>query len=186
MDNERIKERFIKGSKKAFNLIYDQYCDAMYTICLRYTKNEDEAADILQDAFIKIYEKRHLFDPKYQLGSWIKRIVINEAINHYRVSKKFELVEDDSYFESAEIEDEAIEFAGRGDMEQVLLKLIRELPTGYRTVFNMYVLDNLTHTEIAEFLNVSVNTSKTQLVKARKMLRNKLEEMNITKAMLAL
>ena len=102
LEKERLKRKFIKGNKKAFDLIYGQYCDAMYTICLRYTKNADEAADILQDAFIRVYEKRQLFNPEFELGSWIKRIVINEAINHYRVNKKFELIEEETYFEEAE------------------------------------------------------------------------------------
>lgn len=183
MDKEKLKKKFVRGNKKAFDLIYSQYADAMYTICRRYTLNEDEAADILQDAFIKIYEKRELFDPKYELSAWIKRIVINEAINHYRVNKRFDLVEDENYFEEAE---ETIELADCGNIKTVLMDLIDELPTGYRTVFNMYVLDNLTHPEIAEFLGVSVNTSKTQLSKARKMLISKLEEKNITRSSIPL
>lgn len=177
LDKERLKKKFIKGNKRAFDQIYGQYCDAMYTICMRYTKNADEAADILQDAFIRIYEKRELFDPKYELGAWIKRIVINEAINHYRVNKRFELVEEENYFEEAE---QPFELVEDSNIKDVLLELIRELPPGYQAVFNMYVLDNLTHQEIADYLGVSINTSKTQLSKARKMLRKMLEEKKIT------
>lgn len=158
--------------------MYAQYCDAMYTICLRYTKNEDEAADILQDAFIKIYEKRELYDPKYAIGGWIKRIVINEAINHYRQNKRFDLVEDDGYFEEEQAE---FELEERSDLKEVLQKVLNELPDGYRTVFSLYVFENLTHNEIAEYLGVSPNTSKTQLSKARKMIKSKLEEKHINR-----
>ena len=187
MNKERLKKKFKQGNKKAFDHLYAQYCDAMFMICLRYTKNQDEAADILQDAFIRIYEKRQLFDPKYELGSWIKKIVINEAINHYRVNKKIELIEDENYFERTEENfNEPFEFETSSNTKQVLLQLIRELPQGYRTVFNMYVIDNLTHIEIAEYLNVSVNTSKTQLSKARKLLRVKLEEQNIKRSSIEL
>lgn len=183
MEKARLKKKFIDGSKKAFDLIYGQYCDAMYSICLRYTKNVDEAADILQDAFVKIYEKRQLYNPEYELGAWIKRIVINEAINHYRVNKRFDLVEEDNFFEEAE---EPFELEESSNVKEVLMDVIRELPPGYRAVFNMYVLDNLTHKEIADYLGVSINTSKTQLSKARKMIRVKLEEKNITKSSMTL
>ena len=162
--------------------MYGAYSSAMYSICLRYTRNEDEAADILQDAFIKIYEKRQLYNPEYPLGAWIKRIVINEAINHFRVNKRFHFVDDDSYFDQTE---EAIELKEESRLKEILAEVLRELPDGYRTVFNMYVFDNLKHQEIADYLGVSVNTSKTQLVKARKMIRKKLEERNITKSRIA-
>ncbi len=146
---------------------------------MRYTKNEDEAADILQDAFIKIYEKRELFDPQYSIGAWIKRIVMNEAINHYRVNKRFEFIEDESYFEE---EEEAIEVVEETNLGEKLKGVIDSLPPGYQVVFKMYVIENLTHKEIAQYLNVSENTSKTQLSKARKMLKSKLEELQITRS----
>jgi len=146
---------------------------------MRYTKNEDEAADILQDAFIKIYEKRELYDPQYSIGAWIKRIVMNEAINHYRVNKRFEFIEDESYFEE---EEEAIEIVEQTNLAEKLNGVIDSLPPGYQAVFKMYVIENLTHKEIAQYLNVSENTSKTQLSKARKMLKTKLEELQITRS----
>jgi RNA polymerase sigma-70 factor, ECF subfamily len=177
LEKERLKKKFRAGNKKAFDLIYGQYANAMYSICLRYTKNVDEAADILQDSFIRIYEKRNLFDPKYELGSWIKRIVVNEAINHYRSTKRFDLIEDEEFFDEVE---QPFELTEENNIKEVLLELIRDLPPGYQAVFNMYVIDNLTHAEIAEFLGVTVNTTKTQLSKARKMLRGKLEERKIT------
>lgn len=181
MDKNKLKKKFIQGNKKAFDIIYRDYSAAMYSICLRYTKNTDEAADILQDAFIKVYQKRELFNPEYELGGWIKRIVINEAINHYRSRKKIEFVEEDSYFDSIESEDIYIEETGP-DLKKVLTGILEELPDGYRTVFYMYVFDNLKHQEIADYLGVSVNTSKTQLSKARRMIRAKLEQKNITRS----
>jgi len=151
----------------------------MFAICLRYTRNSDEAADILQDAFIKAYEKRSLFNPEFEVGPWLKRIVINEAINHFRITKRFDLVEDESYFEEPE---ENIEIEDLQNVKEALTAVLQELPEGYRAVFNMYVIDRLTHQEIAEYLGISVNTSKTQLLKARKMIRQKLEQRNITRA----
>jgi RNA polymerase sigma factor (sigma-70 family) len=173
LEKEELKKKFIQGNKQAFDWIYANYSKGMYSLCLRYTKNQDEAADILQESFIKVYEKRSLFNAEYEIGPWVKRIVINEAINHFRVNKRFELVEDDGYFEEAE---EIIEMEDLSGVKEMLLSVLREMPEGYRTVFNMYVIDNLTHQEIAEYLGVSVNTTKTQLFKARKMIRAKLEE----------
>lgn len=177
LDNEKLKLKFIRGNKRAFDTIYTDYSSAMYSICLRYTKNTDEAADILQDSFLKIYEKRNAFNPDYELGSWIKRIVINTAIDHYNKNKKMILIEDDTYFET-EFETD-IELDSTENIKEKLLLTLQLLPEGYRTVFNLYVLDNLNHQEIADYLNISINTSKSQLSRARKMLKTILEEKNI-------
>lgn len=179
MDKKKLLTDFINGNKEAFDQIYAGYAKAMFAICKRYTKNQDEAADILQEAFIKVYEKRSLFNPEFEIGPWIKRIVINQAINHFRVNKRFQLTDDDSCFEEPE---ESLEIEDLGNIKEQLLGILQELPEGYRTVFNLYVIDNLTHQEIAEYMGVSVNTSKTQLLKARKMIRQKLEEKNITRS----
>lgn len=179
MDNEKLKRKFIRGNKKAFDIIYNDFSSAMYSICLRYTKNTDEAADMLQDAFIKIYEKRKTFNPEFELASWIKRIVINTAIDHYTKNKKTTLIEDDTYFE-AEDQTEA----NTESFENIKISLIdalQHLPDGYRTVFNLYVMDNLTHQEIADYLEISINTSKSQLSRARKILKLRLQETNIAK-----
>ena len=178
MEKEELKKKFIQGDKQAFDWIYTNYSKAMYSLCLRYTKNQDEAADILQESFIKIYEKRTFFNPEYEIGPWVKRIVINEAINHFRVNKRFDLIEDDSYFEEVE---EVIEIEDLSGVKEQLMTILNEMPEGYRTVFNMYVIDNLSHQEIAEYLGVSVNTTKTQLFKARKLIRTKLDEKKITR-----
>lgn len=177
MDNEKLKRKFIRGNRRAFDTIYTDFSSAMYSICLRYTKNTDEAADILQDAFLKIYEKRKSFNPEYQLASWIKRIVVNTAIDHYNKNKKMVLIEDDAYFETefeAEIEVQTTE-----NLKEKLLKTLQLLPDGYRAVFNLFVLENLTHQEIADYLNISESTSKSQLSRARKMLKTLLEEQKI-------
>jgi len=177
LDKEKLKRKFIRGNKRAFDTIYSDYSKVMYSICLRYTKNTDEACDILQDSFIKIYEKRKSFNPDYELGSWIKRIVINTAIDHFNKNKKTILVEDESFFE--EEDNSTIEIDNSTDLKSQLIVALQNLPEGYRTVFNLYVLDNLTHQEIADYLKISISTSKSQLSRARKMLKNVLEEKSI-------
>jgi RNA polymerase sigma factor (sigma-70 family) len=179
LDNEKLKRKFIRGNKRAFDIIYNGFSSAMYSICLRYTKNTDEAADILQDAFIKIYENRKSFNPEFELASWIKRIVINTAIDHFNKNKKITLIEDDTYFEvepDTEVNTDSLE-----NIKTNLINALQHLPDGYRTVFNLYVMDNLTHQEISDYLNISINTSKSQLSRARKMLKIQLQERNIIK-----
>lgn len=107
--------------------------------------------------------------------------MINEAINAYRQSKKFEFVEDDSYFE-AEDDGLMIDLDEGIDLKKILQEVLDEMPDGYRTIFNLYVFENLKHREIADFLNISENTSKTQLTKARRLIKTKLQERNITRS----
>lgn len=183
MNKEKLKKKFIQGNKKAFDIIYNDYSTAMYRICLRYTNDSDTAADILQEAFIKIFEKRAQFNTTYELGGWIKRIVINQAINHYRATKKIQFVEDEHFFENTEDEEIYIE-ENEYDIKDMLLTILEELPEGYKCIFKMYVFDNLKHSEIAAYLNISVNTSKSQLSKARRMIRKKLDEKSITRSTL--
>lgn len=179
MKDEALKKKFVAGSRKAFTEVYDRYCDAMYNVCLRYTKNTDEAADMLQDAFIKIHQKCDSFNLEYELGGWIKRIVINTAINHIRKNNKVDLVEDFKMYDSSDSELEDFEIVETPDLKAELLTILDSLPTGYKTVFNLFVFENLTHKEIANFLKVSENTSKSQLFKAKQMISKLLVEKNL-------
>ena len=181
MKDEALKKKFVAGSRKAFTTVYDRYCDAMYNLCLRYTKNTDEAADMLQDAFIKIHEKCSSFNPEYELGGWIKRIVINTAINHIRKNSKVDLVEDFNAYENSESELENFEITETSNLKTELVSILESLPTGYKTVFKLFVFENLTHKEIASYLSVSENTSKSQLFKAKQMISKILIEKNLIK-----
>lgn len=153
----------------------------MYNVCLRYTRNTDEASDILQDAFIKIHQKCNLFDTQYELGGWIKRIVINTAINHIRQNSKIELVEDFKAFEDSEETLQNFEVTETINLKTELVNILNDLPIGYRTVFNLFVFENLTHKEIANHLEMSENTSKSQLFKAKKMISKILIEKKLIK-----
>ncbi len=176
MDNQLI-EGCKKGKRKSFELLYKKYSPVLFGICYRYSKSRDEAEDILQDGFIKIYEKIGTFKGKGSFEGWMKRIMINTSINHYKRNIKH-------YFHE-EIDDQRTMESDNNDLVELdesidklkLIKIIQELPDGYKLVFNMYVIDGLSHNEIAEELNISVNTSKTQLFKARRKLREKVEKL---------
>lgn len=177
-------KNFKRGKQKAFNQIYDAYAPAMFAICMRYANCKDDAQEMLQEGFIRVYEKRELYDESRNFSAWIKRIMVNSAINFLRKNKRMVFVEEDYVFdERSENENTEFELETTGNMS-LILETIQELPNGYRSVFNLFVLENLTHTEIAEVLNVSVNTSKSQLRKARLMLAEMLKDKGITKDIL--
>lgn len=180
MNKNRLKQKFKEGNRKAFNTVYDNYCDAMYAICLRYTKNTDEAADILQDSFIKIHEKCDSFNPEYELGGWIKKIVVNTAINHIRQNNRFEVVDNfEAFQDENDMEEVILNEDDSHNIKDHLMQILQEIPSGYQTVFNLFVFENLTHKEIASYLEISENTSKSQLFKARKLILKKLQEKNL-------
>lgn len=160
---------FKQGDKAAFDCLYKQFAPAMFGICMRFTNCRDDAQEVLQESFIKIYEKRSHYDIHYPLASWIKKIVIHTAINYLKKQKKLVLTENELEFDQEESElDTEIPIER---LRERLLLILQELPAGYRTVFNLYVIDNWSHNEIAEHLGIAVGTSKSQLAKAKQMIQ---------------
>lgn len=170
---KEILVEFAKGQKTAFDKIYAAYAPGMFGICLRYSRCEDDAKDILQESFIKVYENRHLFNPDLSFGAWMKTITIRTALNYIKQQYRFVLTDNDSSFDAAVIENNESDLMS--DYKLKLLAILQKLPDGYRTVFNLYTIDNLTHKEIAEYLGVSEGTSKSQYFKAKKMIQELLE-----------
>lgn len=145
----------------------------MKGICLRYAKDEMEAEDILQDAFVQAFRTLKQFSGKGPLGAWLRRVTVNKALENYRRNKKnaeLTLVMDWAENQSA-VPDNAIESL---ELEDLLAK-IQQLPVGFRTVFNLYAVEGLTHKEIGEELGISAGTSKSQYSRARMMLRKMME-----------
>lgn len=167
-------EEFIKGNKKAFDGVYEKYSPSMFGICMRYANCRDDAQEILQEAFIRVYENREKVNPGLPLGPWIKTITIRTAINFLKAQKRMLLQENEDFFEGTT--DSFIPDNDVNDEKKLLLKLLTEMPPGYRTVFNLFVLDNLTHKEIAEYLEISEGASKSQLAKAKNWMKINLEK----------
>ena len=155
--------------RKAQSEIYLLYAGKLFALCLKYSRNHQEAQDNLQNGFITIFEKVEQFNFKGSFEGWLKRIIINTTLQTYREKNVLNLVTEEIP-EKVEIE---------MDEEQVsldfLLKLIQELPNRYRLVFNLYVLDGYSHREIATMLSISEGTSKSNLSRARVILRDKIE-----------
>ncbi|WP_127845800.1 RNA polymerase sigma factor [Psychroflexus aestuariivivens] len=166
-------KKLIKQCKKqeisAQKSLYDLYSDKLFSLSLKYSKNYAEAQDNLQDAFIKIFQKIEQYQHKGSFEGWMKRIVINTTLQKYRQQKVFELINEEA-LQAKEIyvEEDEISLA-------YLLECIQSLPNRYRLVFNLYVLDGFSHREIASKLNISEGTSKSNLSRARDILKRKIE-----------
>ena len=152
----------------AQKVLYDKYAPLFYSICLRYVKNEVDAEDILIESFCKIFEKIDQFKDKGSFEGWMKRIVINQSLMHIRKHSNLNLHVELEKAYQVKTNPEIIENINYKE----ILKLIQELPMGYRTVFNLYVIEGYKHKEVAEILNISINTSKSQLILAKKKLRD--------------
>ncbi len=180
--DEAIIEGCVAGKRSAQSSLYRKYAAVMLAVCLRYAQNRDEAEDILQEAFLKIFQHIGTYRNEGSFEGWMKRIMINHALNYFRKQRRAPFLEDIATISETEIVDneEAPVFQSPVSAE-TLISLIQTLPPGYRLVFNLYVFEDYSHREISRELNISENTSKTQLLKARRMLRRKLEEMNLMK-----
>lgn len=172
LDEKKLITLCIAGNPIAQKTLYTRFSKKLYGICLRYASNEEEAQDILQDGFVKIFTKLDTFKFEGSFEGWLKRIIVHTAIESFRKKIDISSVDDFEYnslFSSPEEKSLEVE---------ELLRLIQELPKGYRIVFNMYAIEGYTHAEIAEKLNISEGTSKSQLSRARMNLQAKLKELN--------
>lgn len=163
--NSAIIERCKKGERKAFYELYNLYSKAMFNIALRILNNAADAEEVLQDSFLKAFDKIASYDPKYAFGVWLKRIVINGSLD---VLKKRKIVlvslEEIQYAREDDVDDE-ISY----NVENIK-KCVALLPDGYRTILSLYVFEDQSHKEIAELLGISEGTSKSQYNRAKKKL----------------
>lgn len=162
---KRLIQESVAGDQLAFRTLYEKLSPKMYTVALRYMNSEHDAKDVLQDAFIRVYKKLSSFRFAGSFEGWCRRIVVHTAIEHIRRSKA-------SMFGDIEQVRQGVDPKSLSNLQLAdLMKAIQGLPTGYRTVFNMYVIEGYSHKEIAEELGVTESTSKTQLFKARNQLQ---------------
>ena len=159
-----------KGDRHAQKLLYDRFSGKMFALCCRYVKDKMEAEDVLLTAFTKILERIDQYKNEGSFEGWIRKVMVNESLSYLRKNKSMyvetdiEAVDKEPNYEKLENHLEA----------QDLLKLISELPSGYRIVFNMFAIDGYSHKEIGEQLGINENTSKSQLSRARSVLQKKL------------
>ncbi|WP_298899884.1 RNA polymerase sigma factor [uncultured Psychroserpens sp.] len=170
MSLEQLIERCKKNDAQAQSQLYKLYASKLFSICLKYSRNYAEAEDNLQDAYITIFKKFNQFKNQGSLEGWMKRITINTALQRYRSAGVFDIINED------QIEDVSVEVDDDNISIDFLLNIIQELPDRYRLVFNLYALDDYSHKEIANLLDISTGTSKSNLARARLILKDKIEQ----------
>jgi RNA polymerase sigma-70 factor (ECF subfamily) len=174
MPERELIEGCLKGDPQAQRGLYEQYKVPLFRLCLRYASSREEAEDMLQEGFLKVFADLGQYRGEGALGGWMRRVVLNVALQHLRRQKQWPATTD--LEELPEIADGSAEQMFSQLRAKALLGLIQQLPPGYRTVFNLYVIEGYTHREIAEMLSISENTSKSQLSKAKALLRRVLEK----------
>lgn len=166
---------------KAQGELYKLFSSKLFSICLKYSRNYAEAEDNLQDAFLTIFNKIGQYKHKGSFEGWIKRITLNTVLQRYRNDKVFDIVNENN------IEDEAIEVDDDENFSlDFLLQIIQELPDRYRLVFNLYVLDGYSHKDIADMLNINVGTSKSNLARARQILKQNIKDYKLSQSLQSL
>ena len=176
MAEEKLLQELIqgclKGDRRSQQVIYKMYFGKMKAVCLRYTKDADHAMDVLQEGFVKVFQNMERYTGSGSFEGWIRRIMVNLAIDHFR-KQKHDLVllgdhqSSENWRDDVEDEtsDEGIEYDFKPNQ---IIEAMQQLSPAYRTVFNLYVFENYTHQDIADALGISVGTSKSNFAKARK------------------
>jgi len=161
-------EQSKKGKRKAQTKIYNLYSRSMFNICVRMSNSFEEAEDLLQDSFSEAFYKLDTFTYKSSFGAWLKRIVVNKCINALK-AKQIDLTYTETVNELS-TEDESSEEDFKDLQVKQILAALKQLPEGYRAVFSLYLIEGYTHPEIAEIMEISASTSKTQYLRAKKKL----------------
>ncbi|WP_370089863.1 RNA polymerase sigma factor [Ekhidna sp.] len=172
LTEEELLEGCRKGKASSQRDMYDRLAPKMLGVCLRYIKDREEAEHVMIGGIVKVFEKLDQFKSEGSFEGWVRRIMVNECLMYIRKNRNMSLetdIENVTDSPNLNVMEDSLDQAD-------LLKLIGELPVGYRTVFNLYAIEGYNHAEIAEQLNISENTSKSQLSRARKWLQTKLAE----------
>lgn len=176
MDDSSLVKKCSEGDQRAQRMLFEKFAPKMMGVCMRYANGGQHAEDILQDGFVKVFTKLSHYKGEGSLEGWIRRIIVNTALDQIRKDTKFKndvALDDVDY--KLELQGNILEGLAAED----LMKLINEMPDGYKIVFNMFAIEGYSHKEIAKELEISENTSKSQYSRARAYLRTKLEELGI-------
>ena len=175
MSDQQIIEGCANHVRKAQQMLYDKYSRLLYGVCMRYAGDKAEAEDILQDSFLKIFFNIKDFSGTGSFIGWLRKVAVNTAITHYHKNLKYRYHVDIE--EYASVETGISSFGEDFFTSDELYKVLNELPSGYRLVFNLYAIEGYKHKEIGEMLGIDTNTSKSQYSRAKAVLRNKLEKL---------
>ena len=169
---DNIIQGCLKGDRNCQEQLYKMFSNRMFGLCLQYADNYDDACDIMQDGFIKVFRKLEQFSGKGSFEGWIRRIMINTALERYRSQLHLYPLTENVVNRDEMVYEEVFEKLSASD----LVKLVQELSPRYRMVFNMYAIEGYPHKEIAETMGISVGTSKSNLSRARDILQRKVKQ----------
>lgn len=166
-DHLQLIKNCLKGKPAAQKQLYEEFAPAMLGICYRYTKSLQDAEDVLQEGFVRVFKFLGQYNGEGELGAWIRRIMVNTALNYLKKNQRYQ---HDLLFDKQELS-----VITREDPEVLLnakelAELVRQLPTGYQTIFNLHAIEGFTHVEIGQMLGISENTSRSQYMRARHLL----------------
>lgn len=176
MDDHQIVVGCLKGRPQAQRELYAQYADNMLALCYRYTKSIKDAEDVLQEGFIKVFRCLGQYKFEGELGAWIRRIMVTTALNFLKRNKKYR---DEMYFPEQPLHPVSAEDPAILLQAKELADLIRQLPAGYQTIFNLHAVEGYSHVEIGEILGIADGTSRSQYARARNLLISWIEKMTL-------
>ncbi|MBL7827064.1 MAG: sigma-70 family RNA polymerase sigma factor [Saprospiraceae bacterium] len=174
MSEHELIRGCLRGSIQCQRALYEQFAGKMYGVCLRYARNSSDAADILQEGFMKVFSKLEQFQFQGSFEGWIRRIMVNTALRAYQKQRFNQESFGFEQLPESPVDPDAISSMS----ESELLAVIRELPDGYRAVFNLVAIEGFSHAEAAEMLGIQESTSRSQLTKARRWLCEQIEKIN--------
>lgn len=167
MDYNRLVKDCLKGRPDAQRQLYEHFSESMLGVCYRYTKSMADAEDVLQDGFIKVFRNLHQYKWEGELGAWVRRIMVNTALNYLKKNSRYQ---SDLSFLDPVLHPVAEDNPELRLHAKDLAELIRQLPTGYQTIFNMHAVEGFTHVEIGKMLGINEGTSRSQYARARALL----------------
>ena len=176
LDEKDIIEGCCRSERKAQKALYERYAPVLLGVCIRYSGRRDEAEDILQDGLIKVYFNIRDYAGTGSFINWMKKIMVNTAITHYHRNLKHQYHQDIDDIRETDID--GVEMGTADFSREELSNVIHDLPDGYRMVFNLYAIEGYKHKEIANMLEIDVNTSKSQYSRAKSLIRRKLGTLN--------
>lgn len=179
MDEHQLVKNCLKGKPAAQKELYDRFAEQMLGVCYRYTKSQADAEDVLQDGFVKVYRHLHTWKAAGPLGAWIRRIMVTTALNYLKKHCRYRT---DLSFDNNDMLHPVVDNDAEVKMTaRELAELIRQLPTGYQTIFNLHAVEGFTHVEIGSMLGISDGTSRSQYARARSLLISWVERKSMIK-----
>jgi RNA polymerase sigma factor (sigma-70 family) len=168
MDERQLVKSCLNGKPAAQKELYDRFAEQMLGVCYRYTKSLTDAEDVLQDGFVKVYRHLHTYKFEGELGAWIRRIMVTTALNFLKKHSRYRT---DLSFDTSDALHPVVDNDAEVKMTaRELAELIRQLPTGYQTIFNLHAVEGFTHVEIGAMLGITDGTSRSQYARARNLL----------------